>query len=259
MSQNSSDKLRVRLLRLAAVVVLPIWTVGSVFVIGQSLVAVVVYGSLVQLGIDPTSLDSTLLVAALSVLTYLVGLGVLLAEPYAVRGMNGRRLRELLGVARRVRLSDAAVAVLGWAAYFIVIMMIIIVMTWLLPQFDSDQVQRIGFDTSGNTSDKLYALLTIVIAAPLVEEIVFRGYLQGSLRRFMPWWLGAGITSIIFGAVHGQWNVGIDTFVLSMVACYLRERTGAIWAGVGLHMIKNALAYYLLFWAPPWVMKLLGS
>ena len=63
----------------------------------------------------------------------------------------------------------------------------------------------------------------------------------------MPMWPAALIVSIIFGALHGQWNVAIDTFILSMVACYLREATGTIWPGVVIHMTKNAVAFVLLF------------
>ena len=47
-----------------------------------------------------------------------------------------------------------------------------------------------------------------------------------------------------------QWAVTIDTFVLSLMLCALREYTGAIWAGVLLHAIKNGLAFYLLFVNP---------
>jgi membrane protease YdiL (CAAX protease family) len=54
-------------------------------------------------------------------------------------------------------------------------------------------------------------------------------------------------TSVLFGLIHGQWNVGVDVFVLSMVACSLREVTGSIWAGILLHMLKNALAFYIIF------------
>jgi hypothetical protein len=63
-------------------------------------------------------------------------------------------------------------------------------------------------------------------------------------------WAAIIITSLLFGAVHGQWNVAIDVFVLSLVLCSLREVTGNIWAGVLLHMLKNGLAFYLLFINP---------
>ena len=63
----------------------------------------------------------------------------------------------------------------------------------------------------------------------------------------MPWWLPATLVSALFGVAHGQWNVGLDVFVLSMVACGLREATGSIWAGIVLHMIKNMVAFMATF------------
>ena len=36
-------------------------------------------------------------------------------------------------------------------------------------------------------------------------------------------------------------------FALSIVLCGLREITGTIHAGILLHMLKNGIAFYLLF------------
>ncbi len=53
--------------------------------------------------------------------------------------------------------------------------------------------------------------------------------------------------SSIFGLVHGQWNVAIDTFALSMVLIALYEKTQNLWACVGLHALKNLVAFIALF------------
>ncbi len=244
-------------MRVGVVIALPLWTVAAVFFIGGALASIIFFAAMNQLGFDNSG-ERGLVLAVLSVLVYVIGLGVLLIEPYAWQRLTRARLATLLGVARRPVMRDAGMAFLAWAGYFMAVMAVVAAMAALMPTV-LEQAQDIGFRPDGALSEKIYAGLIVVIAAPLVEELVFRGYLQGSLRRYLPWW-GAGIiTSLAFGAVHGQLNVGIDTFVLSLVACYFRERTGAIWAGVGLHAIKNGLAYYLLFWAPPWLLRLLGG
>jgi membrane protease YdiL (CAAX protease family) len=59
----------------------------------------------------------------------------------------------------------------------------------------------------------------------------------------------------LFGVAHLQfgsgapllWVAALDTFTLSIVLCYLREKTGSVWAGVFLHAIKNAIAFVALF------------
>jgi membrane protease YdiL (CAAX protease family) len=55
------------------------------------------------------------------------------------------------------------------------------------------------------------------------------------------------VVSALFGLAHGQWNVAVDVFVMSMVACYLREYTGVIWPGIIIHMIKNFIGFYITF------------
>jgi membrane protease YdiL (CAAX protease family) len=71
---------------------------------------------------------------------------------------------------------------------------------------------------------------------PLGEEILVRGYLFSGLRmvwRFLP---AVIVTSLLFGAAHLEfggggplvWAAAIDTFILSVVLCFLRERSGAL-------------------------------
>ena len=69
--------------------------------------------------------------------------------------------------------------------------------------------------------------------------------------------MSALATSALFATPHlfesGSggllWIAGLDTFVLSLVLCYLRERTGRLWAGVGVHMLKNSIAFVSLYYA----------
>jgi membrane protease YdiL (CAAX protease family) len=98
--------------------------------------------------------------------------------------------------------------------------------------------------------DNILAFITLVVIAPFAEELLFRGYLYGKLKSNVPTVVAAITTSLLFGLAHQQLNVGIDVFILSLVLCTLRSLTGSIWAGVLVHIIKNALAYYLLFVAP---------
>ena len=55
------------------------------------------------------------------------------------------------------------------------------------------------------------------------------------------------ITSLAFALMHGQWNVAVNVFAMSIVLCALREITGTIYSGIILHMLKNAIAFVLLY------------
>lgn len=121
-----------------------------------------------------------------------------------------------------------------------------LIATILLPDYNAAQQQELGLPPVGE-GDLLLTGFFLVIAVPIIEEFIFRGYLQGLIRRYAPFWLTAVLVSAIFGAAHGQLNVAINVFILSLALCYMREKTGSIWSGVGLHALKNFIAFLLLF------------
>ncbi|MCL2038137.1 CPBP family intramembrane metalloprotease, partial [Candidatus Saccharibacteria bacterium] len=110
------------------------------------------------------------------------------------------------------------------------------------------QEQNVGFATTGQSMWQLVLIgFSLIIVAPVAEEMLTRGFLFGRLRKYLSFWPVAIIVSIVFALAHGQLNAGIMTFILSMFACGLREKTGAIWAAIWLHMLVNAVAFSLRF------------
>ena len=129
---------------------------------------------------------------------------------------------------------------------------------WLFsffPWFDAGQTQEVGFDLFLSGADKAVAFLTLVVIAPIAEEVIFRGWLYGKLRARTSASMSSALSvvlstllvSVLFGAIHLQWNVAVNVFALSLVLCGLREITGTIYAGILVHMLKNGLAFYLLY------------
>ena len=96
----------------------------------------------------------------------------------------------------------------------------------------------------------LMAFISIVVITPFVEEIIFRGMIYGQLRKInIP--LAIFLTSLLFGIVHFQLNVGITVFVMSVIMCLIREKiTKTIWSGIVIHMIKNGIAFAILYIYP---------
>ena len=124
----------------------------------------------------------------------------------------------------------------------------------IFPWFDANEVQDVGFSIYMSGGDRIIAFFTLVIVAPIAEEIIFRGWLYGKVREklsALPEWAGilvsTLIVSLLFGLIHMQWNVGVNVFCLSIVLCGLREITGTIYAGILTHIIKNGVAFYLLY------------
>jgi len=125
----------------------------------------------------------------------------------------------------------------------------------VFPWFDAGEAQNTGFNIYMSGGDRVIAFLTLVVLAPIAEEIIFRGWLYGKMRENFSECFSDKIgmiisillTSILFGMIHLQWNVGVNVFALSVVLCGLREITGTIYAGILTHMIKNGVAFYLVY------------
>jgi membrane protease YdiL (CAAX protease family) len=162
----------------------------------------------------------------------------------------------MIGLGRGVRRNDVWQAVLGFFVYFGLFIVISLIAQALLP-INPDQKQELGFEQYGQPFGTLVLIfVSLVILPPVTEEILFRGFLFSGLRRGMGIALTIAVTSIIFGAAHlltgmsGEgliWIAALDTFVLSLILCYMRLKTGSIWASIFIHMLKNSLAFVLLF------------
>ncbi len=145
-------------------------------------------------------------------------------------------------------------ALLGFGAYLLAYMFIFAAVNGLI-SLDTEQRQELGFDTGVGGIQLAFVFISLVILPPLIEEIIFRGYIYTRLRRAFKVLPAAIIVSILFALGHLQfgsgnallWVAALDTFILSMVLVGLREKTGNIWAGVGVHALKNGLAFTSLF------------
>lgn len=145
-------------------------------------------------------------------------------------------------------------ALAGFAAYFVFYVVGLVAVKALIPSLDLEQEQEIGFSKSTEGLALIPVFLSLVILPPLTEEIVARGFLFGGLRTKLPFLVSAIITSVLFAAAHLSgakdgllWVAAVDTFILSLVLCYLREKSGSLWPSIGLHALKNCLAFIILF------------
>ena len=125
----------------------------------------------------------------------------------------------------------------------------------IFPWFDAGQTQEVGFSVYLAGIDRVVAFIILVVVAPIAEELIFRGWLYGKLRPMLSvrmsdrasMLISIFLVSLLFGIVHLQWNVGVNVFAMSIVLCGLREITGTVYAGILTHMIKNGVAFYLLY------------
>lgn len=160
---------------------------------------------------------------------------------------NLKTNRKELGLLGAPTFVDIGLAPIGYAIYLALAAIFSQLMSMLFQWFNSNESQDVGFTTSLEGFDRIIAVISLVFIAPIAEEIIFRGWLYGKLRNRIKLPLAIIITSLLFAILHGQWNVGVSVFALSLVLCGLREVTGTIWSGMILHMLSNGIAFYLLY------------
>lgn len=83
------------------------------------------------------------------------------------------------------------------------------------------------------------AILVNAILIPILEEVVFRGYLFSRLGKAMPAVVAAVISSVIFGLCHGGLVWAIWAAVTGLIICVVRVKTGSIIPGIIFHIIMN--------------------
>jgi membrane protease YdiL (CAAX protease family) len=87
-------------------------------------------------------------------------------------------------------------------------------------------------------------ILLIVVAAPISEEICFRGMLYGGLRERFPRLAAALIAGLVFGALHALTGLSAvpPLVAFGFFLCLLYEKTGSIVPGIVLHMLNKSVA-----------------
>lgn len=239
------------------------WALGSVAGVGGLVIGLALGAWELVVGPTEGIFRSTAGLFALYAAQYLVGLSALLILPVFFLRQRWPQIKKFFGILRGVAWNDVGLALVSIMPYFAVSISLQMIIIALVPGFDSEQAQDIGFENLTSPAELLMAFAALVVIAPLAEELIFRGYLYSHVRHNLSFWAASIFVSVLFGLMHGQWNVGIDTFVLSLVLCYLRERTGSIWAGVLLHALKNGIAFTLLFVISPeelivWFWQVIG-
>jgi membrane protease YdiL (CAAX protease family) len=244
MWRNFSHKFKQKKMWLG--IVLPVWVLVG-FIFAQLIVSVGIE-LLSVVGVDFDSTNPAVLNTVAGGIIYSVSLLLVIGLPWWIK--KNRTTKEELGLGRWPRWLDILLAPAGFFVYVLLSALLIFLATQFLLFIDFDQIQDTGYSQLSQHFEFILAMIMLVFIAPIAEEVLFRGYLFGKLRAHVPVWLAILLTSLLFAVVHGAWNVGIDVFALSIVLCLLRVISGSLWPSILLHMMKNGLAFYILFINP---------
>ncbi len=194
------------------------------------------------------SVDLNVAQAVCMVISYIIALAALILVPKKLFDM--KITRDSLGLHGLPTWTDVLLGPVGYIVSMIATVAVMAIVVIAFPGFDLEQAQDVGFNFVASNPDKIIIFITLVVLAPIVEELIFRGFLYGQLRSRISALPAIIIVSVLFGVMHGQWNVGIVVGIMSVFMCIARELTGTIYAGIFLHMIRNGISCYLLFMGP---------
>jgi len=88
-----------------------------------------------------------------------------------------------------------------------------------------------------------------MLAAPVVEEILFRGFLQSAARTAFGKLKAILISGFLFALIHLNGHVFLQIFILGLLLAYLFEKTESLIAPITVHICHNTatLAFLISF------------
>lgn len=211
------------------------------------------------LGVSFKDYNQFVLQTVLTALVYIATIALVIYLPW--RFLGRPTTKKNMGLEQSLPTwRDVGLAPVVYVATLLMASISILYLQKLFPQIDFMQRQAVGFDAATITHryELILVYITLGVIAPISEELLFRGYLFGKIRRHASTSVTIILTAIVFSAMHLglgqleslQWNVAIATLLLGLSLGCLRAATKSVWAGIILHMIQNSIAFLALFALP---------
>jgi membrane protease YdiL (CAAX protease family) len=96
----------------------------------------------------------------------------------------------------------------------------------------------------------LFFTVFAAVIAPIAEEMVFRVFLFNIAQRYGGFWVGAIVSGVCFGAVHGDLYAFVPLAAGGVLLCYLYYRTGNAYVSMIAHGLFNAVTLLALLAVP---------
>src|SRR5690606_1030922 len=135
--------------------------------------------------------------------------------PKAARGI--KTTREELGLSKLPTWVDIVLAPGAVVRYMLLAGILMLAVQALVPGFNAEQAQAVGFEGISKYYEYALAFITLVVIAPIAEEVLVRGYLYGKLRKVSSFAVAMIISSLLFSLMHFQWNVAVNVFPLAII------------------------------------------
>lgn len=116
-----------------------------------------------------------------------------------------------------------------------------LVVSFILISLPESWLESYNEASSGIVTGSMTGIIAVAVAAPLVEEIIFRGLVMTRLSCAMPGWLAVLLSAAVFGLCHGNPVWFGYAFVLGALFGFMDLRAGSIWPSILGHVVFNSI------------------
>lgn len=147
----------------------------------------------------------------------------------------------------RARVLDVPVGlVVGVLTQLVLVPLIYLPIFRVIGERDVSADARALTDRATDPVGVVLLVLVVVIGAPIVEELFFRGLLLRSAERRWGRWWAVAVSSLVFGAVHLQPLQFPALVAVGVVLALLTQRTGRLGPAIFAHVGFNGVAVITL-------------
>ena len=196
----------------------------------------------IYLALYLVGISEGLAISVTGILAYIIMIPLTLLFIYVDGSLD--RIKEMLrfdSVKRTLILILAIPIILTIIHY---ILTLIFTLFWLVTVGEPSIDTELGTDWESSSIDIAFLFLAVAIVGPIVEELMFRGYVLDAINRKHSDWTAIIWSSILFGFLHffgGPFYI-ILTMIGGIMWGWIRVRTGSLLPSIACHMIWNAIA-----------------
>ena len=224
------------------------------FIVGSVYIYAVMFAQLIKDGVNLASFDASTIDALTENVTettlasqnmiYLISAVLIIGILILFFRMRSKRLdRETWAMPIKIS-SLWPVVVLG-VFFSLFICYVVAIIPW--PEWAIDSYDELYAATNDFSA---VAFITTVIAAPILEEIVYRGLVFTRLCRGMPAPAAAILASVVFAAMHGTLVWMAYAFVGSMMLIFVYTKYRSLYASILFHILFNLVGGFLILLIP---------
>lgn len=155
-----------------------------------------------------------------------------------------------LGVSARNLLKNIFYGIAGYIALIPVLVLILVAITVIInvTRYVPERQPVVDlFLKEKGTAFLTYSSLFAAIIGPVIEELFFRGFLYGALKKYIGIFWAMFATACLFAALHAHIVGFFPIMALGILLAYLYEKTGTLVSSITVHIVHNLSMVLLLF------------